>query len=89
MVLDSILPREGDNMRRKNLMITVGLILFLALLHSAGIPLARSAIADCTDPDRMEPVSVYGKITHLEERETGGYRLQVLIESVDGNAAPK
>lgn len=89
MVLDSILPREGDNMRRKNLMITVGLILFLALLHSAGIPLARSAIADCTDPDRMEPVSVYGKITHLEERETGGYRLQVLIESVDGNALRK
>ncbi|MGN0714208.1 MAG: hypothetical protein ACI4LN_00195, partial [Anaerovoracaceae bacterium] len=70
-------------MRRKNLILTIGFILLLALLHSAGVPLARSAFADCTDSDRMEPFSVYGKITGLEEREKGGYRLQVLVESVD------
>ena len=70
-------------MRRKNLILTIGFILLLALLHSAGVPLARSAFADCADSDRMEPFSVYGKITGLEEREKGGYRLQVLVESVD------
>ncbi len=76
-------------MRRKNLILTIGFILLLALLHSAGVPLARSAFADCADSDRMEPFSVYGKITGLEEREKGGYRLQVLVESVDGKPLKK
>lgn len=76
-------------MRRNNLMITIGFILLLALLHSAGLPFARSALTGHADPDRMEPFSVYGKITDLEEREEGGYLLQVVAESVDGTKLKK
>ncbi|MGN1414334.1 MAG: DNA internalization-related competence protein ComEC/Rec2 [Anaerovoracaceae bacterium] len=76
-------------MRRNNLMITIGFILLLTLLHSAGFSFARSAIAEYAEPDRMKPVSVYGKITGMEERENGGYRMEILAESIDGNMLKK
>ena len=73
--MDSILPGNGENMRRNNLVITIGFILFLALLHSAGFPLAHSVFAAYAESDGMESVSVYGRITGLEEIEDGGYRI--------------
>lgn len=83
--MDSILPGNGENMRRNNLVITIGFILFLALLHSAGFPLAHSVFAAYAESDGMESVSVYGRITGLEEIEDGGYRMEILAESIDGN----
>lgn len=76
-------------MRRKNLTFTIGLILLLALLHAAGVPLARSSLAERIDTDRAEQYFVSGKVTGLEERDNGGCRLEVRVETIDGTPVRK
>jgi len=81
MDMDSM-PGSGEIMRRKNLYVTVSLLLVLFFVHSMDIPLVRSLLEGvCTEEKSTGFFS--GKIIRMEKEDDGGWQLEVRVDYCD------
>lgn len=68
-------------MRRKNVYVTIGLILVLFLVHSAGLPLAYSALDEAFAVQGDGTSLFCGKVVRIEEKDTAEYQIEVRLDT--------
>ena len=75
-------PFVGKGMRRKNVIVTLGLILMMVLLHGLGIPLRQSRLAEPAEAASSQ--NICGQVVRIERRQAGGCRFEVCVKTIDG-----
>lgn len=69
-------------MRRKNVLFTVFLVIFLILLDGMGVPLRQTSLEFAAGDS---PVSLKGKVLSVETKEKEGCRMEVRVIEADGH----
>lgn len=70
-------------MRRKNLMVTAGLVLVLVFLHGMGVPLKTSRLMDSFG-EKEKSLEMMGTVTKIKVDDEGKCKLDVKIEKAGG-----
>lgn len=63
---------------------TAGLVVLLVFFHAMGLPLKQSALQRLEPVRSGVPMELRGKVTKLQIRDSGGYKLEVKIEEAEG-----